>query len=144
MQFWSKELGTLGLKEDSFYHFASNPYLCKCFYLKKKISIWKDKLNFLYSLSLYINHASFVEEFVKWILCNFEVTFYDFVVWKREDGETGEATGVRARLGQHGTDPSQGGGIQGAVGAGEVHRRPQRSGREAAGPGGGSGKGKQS
>lgn len=114
------------------------------FLFGKNISIWKNKLNFLYSLSLYISHASFVDEFVKWILCNFEVTFYDFVVWKREDGETGEATGVRARLCKHGTDSSQGGGIQGAVGAGEVHRRPQRSGREAAGPGGGSGKGKQS
>lgn len=114
------------------------------FLFGKNISIWKNKLNFLYSLSLYISHASFVDEFVKWILCNFEVTFCDFVVWKREDGETGEATGVRARLCKHGTDPSQGGGIQGAVGEGEVHGRPQRSGREAAGPGGGSGKGKQS
>lgn len=114
------------------------------FLFEKKNFVLKNKLNLLYSLSLYISHASFVEKFVKWILCNFEVTFYDFVVWKREDGKTGEATGVRARLGQHGTDPSQGGGIQGAVGEGEVHGRPQCSGREAAGPGGGSGKGKQS
>lgn len=114
------------------------------FLFEKKNFVWKNKFNLLYSLSLYIDHASFVEEFVKWILCNFEVTFCDFVVWKREDGETGEATGVGERLGQHGTDPSQGGGIQGAVRAGEVHRRPQRSGREAAGPWGGSGKSKQS
>lgn len=144
MQFWSKELRMLGLKEDHFYYFASNPYLCKQFYLRKNVFVWKNKLNFLFSFSLYIDHTSFVEEFVKWILCNFEVTFCDIVVWKREDGETGEATGVGARLGQCGTHPGQGGGVQGAVGAGEVHRRPQCSGREAAGPGGGSGKSKQS
>lgn len=144
MQFWSKELGMLGLKEDHFYSFASNPYLRKHFYLKKYIFMWKNKLNFLYSFSLYIDHDSFVEEFVKWILCNFEVTFCDFVVWKREDRETGEATGVGARLGQRGTDPGQGGGVQGTVRAGEVHGWPQCSGREAAGPGGGSGKSPQS
>lgn len=69
------------------------------FIWKKNIFIWKNKLNFFYLFLLYINYVFFVEEFVKWILCNFEVIFYDFVVWKREDGEIGEAIGVRARFG---------------------------------------------